>query len=446
MALRRLPLRRPRFAPLLGAAASCLLGLGLLPVVPAAAGDIEVPPAPADVRFIQANIYSGLSVAKFQADVDTVLRRGPDFVSYNEVPRRKDAVLAPAPYQVQRSMRNRYTAATAIAWRSDRWTKVDSGTFRISNWRGVPPGKKVELGRRFANWVTVTSADGRVVSAIAVHFAPPARGMPDLRPRSARRLGALVDRLATKGQVLVGGDLNMHYRAPAYTGATFAEHSLVPIWDTLGYTFRTHGRYTIDYVMSRSEGELVAEDAARIALNSDHAGVQSDLAWTVDAPTQTTEVRNDPDGSAEDKARVVRTVGQAVKATPAGGSVDLVTGSLDTRRTFRALKRAVGRGVAVRLTTRSAELSPRERRLRRLLDSSPTGSFTQCVDACAAAWREASGPRTLLVSAGADSVATDRVDLRRNLTRAAIDRRSIAWSRTGHYSLTEGRDLLGTLP
>src|SRR5215207_3641603 len=63
-----------------------------------------------DITMIQANIYTGLSPERFQADVREVLAVQPDFVTYNEVPFRNDAVMAPDGYAIYRNMRNRFTA------------------------------------------------------------------------------------------------------------------------------------------------------------------------------------------------------------------------------------------------------------------------------------------------------------------------------------------------
>ena len=85
----------------------------------ARAGSRSEPPA-SDITMIQANIYTGLTVPRFQADVRKVLALEPDFVTYNEVPFRSDSVIAPEGYDLYRDMTNRFTAATPVAWRADR--------------------------------------------------------------------------------------------------------------------------------------------------------------------------------------------------------------------------------------------------------------------------------------------------------------------------------------
>src|SRR5688500_5325858 len=71
---------------------------------PAGAGESDRAAAVAkksgDITMIQANIYTGLSPERFQADVREVLAEQPDFVTYNEVPFRNDEVMAPDGYAI----------------------------------------------------------------------------------------------------------------------------------------------------------------------------------------------------------------------------------------------------------------------------------------------------------------------------------------------------------
>ncbi len=134
-------------------------------------------------------------------------------------------------------MRNRFTASTPVAWRTDRWTALDQGVFRISNWRGKPPGREIELGRRFANWVTLQGTDGRVLSVVSIHVAPVTKGMPDLLRSSVERLGILTDTLSASGPVLVGGDFNVAFNSGRYPRDLLSAHGLVPTYDTMGNYF-----------------------------------------------------------------------------------------------------------------------------------------------------------------------------------------------------------------
>ncbi|WP_432477893.1 endonuclease/exonuclease/phosphatase family protein [Nocardioides sp. GXQ0305] len=241
---------------------------------------------PGGVRMVQANLLSRQSARRTLSDVRTVLSVSPDVITYNEVPERTNQQLAPAGYGIYRGQRNRYTRATAVAWRSDRWHQVDHGTYRFSNYRRKPEGRKVKLGIRFANWVTLEARNGRRMSVIAVHVAPDVQDMPDLLRRSVRRIGDLVARRAPDGPVLVGGDFNVHYTSGRYPRGLLEAARMRPTYDTLGSYFPTGDHYgaTIDYVFNRGKAKLRAERHRRIELRSDHDAVVADLGWRVDAP------------------------------------------------------------------------------------------------------------------------------------------------------------------
>lgn len=432
---------------------SCALAapwLGTLgPAGGAAAASLKRGPVSSDITMIQANIKSALSVEKFQADVRTVLAEAPDFVTYNEVPVREESVIAPHGYGLQRSMRNRYTAQSAVAWREDRWTPIDQGTYRISNYREKPPGRNIYLGLRFANWVTLESYDGRRLSVVAVHVAPLDKNMPDLLKRSVRRLSGLVERLAPSGPVLVGGDFNVHYTSSRYPRTMFDEAQLVPTYDTLVSSFPTgdHFGNTIDYVFNRGAGQLLAEQHRPIELNSDHDAVVAGLSWLVDAPAETTRVANRPAGDEEAQRRAVVALADQIRAVEAGSQLEVVTSGLGLRAVFRALKAAAARGVQVRLTTRSEQLTRRERRLGRVLAA--TGAresyVRQCEESCLAAWRDSGMAPSLLLVRDFDDNATLRLDVNRNLNEDMIVRRSTLVLRTGEFGLAEGEEQLAAL-
>jgi endonuclease/exonuclease/phosphatase family metal-dependent hydrolase len=238
------------------------------------------------VRLVQANIRSNLSVRRFARDAREVVATRPDVITYNEVPERADRRLAPSGYALYRSHRNRYTKATPVAWRTSRWRKVDHGTYRFSNYRRKPDGRRVRLGLRFANWVTLEARNGRKLSVVSAHVAPPDDDMPDLLRRSVRRIGGLVADLAPRGPVLVGGDFNVHYPGDRYPRNLLEAARMRPTYDTLGSYFPTGDHYgsTIDYVFNRGKAKLRAERHRRIELHSDHDAVVADLGWRVDAP------------------------------------------------------------------------------------------------------------------------------------------------------------------
>ncbi len=451
------PSRAPRPRGRLRAALVASLALAF-PVValPVLAGPAAVAaPGPrqpgagtdADVLAVQTNMPMRMPWQQFQADLRRIFALDPDFITYNEVSGRYDSVLAPEGYAVHRDRTDRYTGATAVAWNTDRWTEVRSGTTRISNVRRIPPGWDGRLGLRYANWVTLESATGRRVSVVAVHVAPVVRGLPDLLRPSVTRLGSLAEELAPSGPVLVGGDFNVHYRSGRYPRDLLDAAGLEATYDTLGSSFPTgnHFGYTIDYLMNRAEGLLAATSHRPMRTGSDHDAVVAGFDWLEDLPGQTTEARSDPTGDGAERRLAVVTLLRAITAQEAGDRLDLVTSVLRLRRVYGALRAAVGRGVQVHVTTRSKELTPREQRLAALVGSGRSGdaagSVQQCRSECLKASR--SLPRTLLLVRDESGRAVLRTDLNRNLDEAAVQRRTRVVTRVGAVGLAEGERLVG---
>jgi len=404
--------------------------------------------ATSDVTMVQANIRSDLSVDQFQSDVREVLAVRPDFVTYNEVPLRNELVFAPDGYEVWRSDRNRYTRSTAVVWREDRWTQTARGVFRISNWRGVPDGKRIELGRRFANWVTLIAPDGRTVSVVAVHIAPLTKGMPDLRRESVKRLTMLVGELDDSGPVLVGGDFNMHYMSAAYPYDLFSRASMSPTYETLGTTFATgdHQGATIDYLFHNGP-QILPDSHYPIELNSDHDAVVAGMSWQVDAPAETQTLRNDPAGDRLAQWAAITTVLESIRAAEPGAKVEVVTSDVGIRAVLRRLKQSLARGVHVRLTTRSSDLTSKERRLARAIAASgdPESWVRQCDQDCRAVWWGEGGARTMVMVSGPEGRWQVRADVDRILDRSAVEKQTEVKLRTGEFGLAEGARLLDAI-
>ena len=379
-----------------------------------------------DITLVHANILSQLSVERFQADVRTVLAKKPDLITYNEVPLRQDSVIAPGGYDVQRSHDNRYTAATAVAWRTDRWTEVDSGTFRISNYRKVPRGRNIRLGLRFANWVTLKSPEGRRLSVVAAHVPPLARDMPDLLRPSVRRVGELVEKLAPSGPVLIGGDFNVHYTSGRYPRDLFDAARMVPTYDSLGGYFPTgdHRGATIDYIFNRAEGVLGTDRHSKFELNSDHDGVMAGLSWKVDPPAATEEVVSDPTGDQESQRRVMAAIGQELR-------------SIETRQPGRgrhlrlrpapALPPGQGRGRPGRPGPADhPQRDPHRAQERKLAqfardEGLPGSEVRQCRDDCLKAWRRSGMARGFLLVRNDRGRAVKRMDVNRYLNPAMLE-------------------------
>jgi endonuclease/exonuclease/phosphatase (EEP) superfamily protein YafD len=411
------------------------------PIPPAEASSGRSTPV-VDVTLVQANIYTGLTVPKFQADVATVLALKPDFVTYNEVMFRHDEVLAPDGYDIYRSTRNRFTAETPVAWRSDRWKAIAHGTFRISNHHGVPPGKEIELGRRFANWVTLKGTDGRVLSVVSIHVAPLTRGMPDLLPHSIRRLGILVGDLAPKGPVLVGGDFNVHYTSGRYPRELLSDARLEPTYDTMGAYFPTgdHFGATIDYAFERGTRTLLADQQYPVELNSDHDAVVAGYAWQRDLQSQSHVVSNDPTGDTTSQRAAVTALVDGIKAATPGSTVDVATTRLSLRRIVRQLRAAVDRGVRVHVVVANRQVTAPERRLQHHMEAvgDPHNWLQRCVSTCRDTYDQSGVPRGLLMVRDPSQVWKARYDASRTLSRVLVERSSRVRISVGEVALREG--------
>ena len=446
------PSSRPRVKTAVARAtatvAAAATGVATLLVAPATAAETGggAFATPSAVVAIQANIKSDLSTERFRADVSDVLALRPDVVTYNEVPMRYDDVLAPEGYDVYRKMKNRYTKATAVAWRSDRWTAVDRGTVRVSNYREIPPGRNIRLGLRFANWVTLQGTDGRTLSVVAAHVAPLDRKMPDLVRPSVRKIGALVEDLAPYGPVIVGGDFNVHYKSGRYPRDLLTDAGMVPTFDTLGSHFATgdHRGATIDYLFNRSADLLGATQHKPVELRSDHDAVVGGFDWTADSPEETQRLSSDPAGGADEKRRAINAVTGAVAATEPGERIDVVGTGLAIRAVFRKLRAAMNRGVEVRYLTRSPELTRRERGLARVAEQVGGSSVAQCAGDCLRAWRKSGMSRTFVLRSSGGR-AVQRIDANRILTSVMLQERTRVVVRTGEIGLAEGEDLLAQL-
>ncbi|MGH3335411.1 MAG: hypothetical protein ACRDOZ_06290, partial [Nocardioides sp.] len=212
-------------------------------------------------------------------------------------------------------------------------------------------------------------------------------------------------------------------------------------YDLLGDYFPTadHNGGTIDYVFVRSKGQLQVDSHRPVELYSDHDAVVAGLSWTTEAPepVTTTIVRNQPDGTAQERSAVVRALRQHLASAAAGDTVQLATGGLTLRLVDRALRRAEARGVRVRVTTLSLQLTWRERRLMRTLDTNGSW-FRRCQRACRTRWQEEQPPSLLLVT-GADGDGKVRIDVSRRLGSAVVTRRTSARITTSSAEMDEAR-------
>jgi hypothetical protein len=134
---------------------------------------------------------------------------------------------------------------------------------------------------------------------------------------------------------------------------------------------------------------------------------------------------------------VERTLRQRIAGTTAGETVQLATRGLALPLVDRALSRAEVRGVQVQVTSLSAQLTWRERRLRRTLDAN--GSWLRrCQNECRSGWLQNQPPSMMLVS-GTSGAGKVRVDVSRRLSEAVLTRRTSARITTSKWSLDQAR-------
>lgn len=423
----------------------------------ASARDDAIPAAaPGTVRITQANLLSAQAEGLFQADLAKVLSSKPDFVTYNEVPFRVDTNLAPpsyvppdgsAPigYALSRAApsgdveTDRYTRATAVAYRTDKWVALASGTANISNSRGKDRSQSTELGVRFANWVTLRGVDGQVVSVIATHFAPDGTYSSGLLGPSAASLAALANALAPAGPVLIGGDLNVAYRSSSYNAVPWASYQLTPTYDVVGEAFPTgdHFGNTIDYLFMNQASQFTVQGQYSTVLNSDHNAVSADLAFTGTPANQPPAffagtLLNTPAGGKLGRRAVLDLMVKAIDSAPEDAGIHLQTTSFTDTVMLRALKKAIKRGVRVQVITGNTRLNGKERQLLKKLGSKITKRdfLVSCTSSayCRAQARTKKFPQTQLLVSQAGVTRALRIDadqpavhkLSKNLTTAEV--------------------------
>jgi endonuclease/exonuclease/phosphatase (EEP) superfamily protein YafD len=233
-----------------------------------------LPPGPENIRFAHANIFTGLSAGAFAADLREVVSHLPDFITLNEADWRSDEAITPVGYDSYRGTQDRWARETPVLWRTDRWTPLEAGTTVMH----ARPGHK--WGKRTANWVTLQSSTGRVVSVISAHTSPTVPGTAGLLDVYMRQVNALAAALAVKGDVLLGGDLNVGYRGRDYPGGILAAGGLSTTFDVFGRppggTGDHHGAI-IDYIVFKRDVGLVPTGQGKFELLSDHDGLWADF-------------------------------------------------------------------------------------------------------------------------------------------------------------------------
>jgi len=326
-------------------------------------------------QVVQANVKAGMTKAQTKADLKKVFKDQPDFVTLNEVAGRADSLLAPAGYGIWRTP-GRYTGANPVVWRTDRWNPVAKGTIYVTNVGGKTKNQTTELGLRYANWVTVRSADGcQTLSVVSYHVAPKTQPIGNLLIPSVEKLGGLATHLATEGPVILGGDMNQHIKGPLYPRDLLTSYRMTPTWDLTGKVLVTHGKATIDHIFVRNASQFTVAKQVTRDLNSDHHAVVADLVLkpgvTVARPSMSFirgHVVNIPDSPISAGRRAVTTrVLKAVRQAPAGSTILLATARLDGPGMRNALVAAHQRGVKVRVVSWSAKATTQEQLLQKAI-------------------------------------------------------------------------------
>jgi len=361
------------------------------------------------IRLVQANIKSGMSGSRTAADLGQVFAQVPDFITYNEVSSRPDALLAPPGYAIQRTP-GTYTGATAVVWDTTRWTKIAAGTYNISNVWGKTKKQKVHWGVRYANWVTVRNAEGKTVSVVAVHFAPASKYTTGLTVPSYQRLAGLAQTLSASGPVLVAGDVNVNFRSGAYPRTEIGALGLVNVFDLFGAAPATHDSgAVIDHAyLYQGDPLLPVTNLTTVPLHSDHHLLVVDLGNVgpragAFAPGW---VSNKDDAKA-----TYRLVRSAIDQAPPGSALHLATKKLAGKGVYKAIVNARARGVEVQIITGHRKATSLDRKLAKLLG---TKKKHKSWAKRKTAWSSYGMPRALVLASMSGGTRAVRIDFNRS--------------------------------
>jgi endonuclease/exonuclease/phosphatase family metal-dependent hydrolase len=280
------PTRKPTpKPPVLAPASTGRVGTGLRL---GALTDVEAPVGPAvtgTVTTAVANLPNRTGDGPFAGSIRTLVSAAPDFVMLNEVSRHDTAELrglAPGYGAYRDEDRDATLGGDAqsmmnvVMWREADWTLVDAGRVKlVDDDRGFRQGKPF-IWDRYATWTVLQRADGAVVSVVSTHMMTnPARypgqhGNPRMSRAQQYGVGmeVLLDTvrlLATRGPVLVGGDMNTHGREGSWAAA--------PRMSAAGYGHAKDN--AVMYVFYPDGVEVVAHRQVPVA--SDHPAIVTTL-------------------------------------------------------------------------------------------------------------------------------------------------------------------------
>ncbi|GAA3540503.1 hypothetical protein [Nocardioides daeguensis] len=371
----------------------------------AAAAD---PGAAGGVRLVQANIKSGMSLERTAADLGQVFAQLPDFITFNEVSSRPDALLAPPGYAIQRTP-GTYTGATAVVWDATRWTKLAAGTYNISNVWGKSRKQKVHWGVRYANWATLRNAEGRTVSVVSVHFAPITKYTPGITLPSYQRLSGLAQSLSASGPVLMAGDVNVNFRSGAYPRNELAAMGLVNVFDLFGVAPATHDSgAVIDHAyLYQGDPLLPVTNLTTAELYSDHKMLTVDLGNVGPRAGAFAPGWKSNQGDANATMRLVR---DAIDQAPPGSALHLATKQLGGKGVYRAIVNARARGVEIQIITGHRKVTDLDRKLAKLLG---TKKKHKSWAKRKSSWSQYGLPKALVLASTSGGTRAVRIDFNR---------------------------------
>lgn len=437
--------------------AAVALGIGLA-LAGSAPGSAD--PAPtADFHLMQLNIRHGLSSTAWAADAQraTSMADIADFQEASQAPDR--AAMA--------------TMLTAQGW--DYWYPSKGGVedpitwnaslFSLVSTKSVEaiPGQKHITPARYVNTVVLKQiSSGRLVAIVNTHTIN--KGAPDgglkQNNRTARLqtcLQVLHDQILDAERitpyVVATGDLNTNYmrdrriQAPGLPTSELGPiiNFDMPIGPTWG------GTTELDYVMSpKLDNSLSVVDSAIVpGFQSDHHGVRVGFDFDGAAPIPPAPptgarfapgvVANNPHGDRYARRTVLRLMQKAIDNAPLGSSIHIATSDIGDDAIYRAIGRAVARGVYVQIVDRDSSTNSDERALRKLLGTHTAQHswFTGCTSSTCRSVSKRMSRTSLLVSQAGQTPAL-KINGDRDLDRTSARRSSSATSYTDRTDYNYG--------
>lgn len=369
----------------------------------------ESDPGVAGVRLVQANIKSGMSLERTAADLGQVFAQLPDFITFNEVSSRPDAMLAPPGYAIQRTP-GTYTGATAVVWDTSRWTKIAAGTYNISNVWGKSRKQKIHWGVRYANWATLRNAEGRTVSVVAVHFSPVTKYTQGISLPSYQRMAGLAQTLSASGPVIMAGDINVNFRSGAYPRNEIAALGLVNVFDLFGVAPATHDSgAVIDHAyLYQGDPLLPVTNLTTMPQHSDHSMLMVDLG---NVGPRAGAFSPGWMSNKDDAKATLRLVRNAINQAPPGSALHLATKKLGGKGVYKAIVNARARGVEVQIITGHRKATDLDRKLAKLLG---TKKKHKSWAKRKSSWSHYGLPRALVLASTSGGTRALRIDFNRS--------------------------------